>query len=166
MTKIDSEFLALQLDYSRWASERSVEAARSLTTEELERDLGGSFTGVLGTLLHIFQADRIWLSRLRGSPRLTLGDACEIWTLDTLARAWQLTADGYREWVSGVSDPQAIFSYTNLAGQSLELPLWQVILHVVNHATYHRGQITIMLRQLGYSPISTDLHVFYLSRQT
>ena len=75
MTKIDKEFLALQLDYSRWASERTLHAARPLSQEELARDLGDSYKGVLGTLSHIFQADRIWLSRLRGAPRLTLSDA-------------------------------------------------------------------------------------------
>ncbi|HYI95398.1 MAG TPA: DinB family protein [Bryobacteraceae bacterium] len=165
MTKIDKEFLALQLDYSRWASERTLQAARSLTHEELTRDLGDSYQGVLGTLAHIFQADRIWLSRLRGSPRFTLSDPSEIWTLDGLAEAWPLTADGYRDWLYGVKDLQTILPYRNLAGQSHALPVWQVVLHVVNHATYHRGQVTTMLRQLGYPAVATDLHVFYLSRQ-
>jgi uncharacterized damage-inducible protein DinB len=166
MMKIDREFLGLHLEYTRWASERSIEAARALTEEELQRDLENSYGGVLGTLLHVFQGDRIWLSRLRGAPRFTLGDPEEQWTLDTLSQAWQQVANGYREWLAGVEDLESILHYKNLAGQSHALPLWQVILHVVNHATYHRGQVTTMLRQLGYSPIGTDLHVFYLARQT
>ena len=164
--KIDKEYVVLQLDYSRWASERTLQAARPLSQEELARDLGDSYKGVLGTLSHIFQADRIWLSRLRGTPRLTLSDPDEIWTLDGLAEAWSVTADGYRDWLNGVDDLQTNLTYKNLAGQSQALPLWQVLSHVVNHATYHRGQITTMLRQLGYLPVATDLHVFYMSRQT
>jgi uncharacterized damage-inducible protein DinB len=165
MTKIDAAFLGLQLDYSRWASERSLEAARPLTEEELARDVGTSYGGVLGTLAHVFQADRIWLSRLQGAPRFALADPDETWTLDALAEAWTRTADGWREWVSGVSDFEKVLDYKNLAGQSHSLPLWQVVLHVVNHGTYHRGQVTTMLRQLGYAPVSTDLHLFYLSRR-
>ena len=166
MTRIDAEFLALQLEYSRWASERSIEAARALNDEELTRDLGSSQGGVLGTLTHLYQADRIWLSRLRGTPRFTLGDPDESWTLDSLAEGWKQTAGEFRDWLSGSDDLQAVLTYRNLAGQEHQLPIWQVILHVVNHATYHRGQITTMLRQLGHTPIATDLHVFYLSRKT
>jgi uncharacterized damage-inducible protein DinB len=165
MTKIDAEFLALQLEYSRWASERSVQAARALSEEELAKDLGNSQGGVLSTLAHIYQADRIWLSRLKGTPRFTLSDTAESWTLDSLAGAWAKTADEFREWLPGAGDLRAVLQYTNLAGQEHRLPVWQVILHVVNHGTYHRGQITTMLRQLGYTPIATDLHVFYLTHQ-
>ena len=82
--------------------------------------------------------------------------------------AWRkrglVTADGYRDWINGVDDLQAILTYRNLAGQPQALPLWQVLSHVVNHATYHRGQITTMLRQLGYPAVATDLHVFYMSQ--
>ena len=164
--KIDASFLALQLDYTRWASERSLQAARVLTLDELGRALGDSYKGVLGTLVHIYQSDRIWLSRLQGTPRFTLGDLAEVWTLDSLAQAWSKTALTYRDWLSGVSDVEAKLHYKNLAGQEHSLPLWQVVLHVVNHATYHRGQITTMLRQLGHRPVPTDLHVFYISLQT
>jgi uncharacterized damage-inducible protein DinB len=162
--KIDTDFLGLQLDYSRWASERSIQAARPLNDEELSRDLGSSQGGVLATLVHIYQADRIWLSRLKGSPRFTLGDPDESWTLDNLAHSWARTGEEFQRWLSGAGNLQANLSYRNLAGLQHELPIWQVVLHVVNHATYHRGQITTMLRQLGYTPIATDLHVFYLER--
>jgi len=163
--KIDAEFLALQLDYSRWASERSIQTARALDEQELAKDLGNSHGGVLSTLAHIYQADRVWLSRLKGAPRFTLADTGESWTLDSLADAWGQNADEFQRWLSAAGDLHAILTYKNIAGQEGRLPIWQVVLHVVNHGTYHRGQITTMLRQLGYTPIATDLHVFYLTRQ-
>ena len=163
--KIDAAFLALQLEYSRWASERSMEAAQALTDNEPARDLRNSHGGVLGTLVHLFQSDRVWLSRLQGRPRSTFADEGESWTLETLSSVWTNVADGYREWAANVQDSEAILEYVNLAGKPASMPLWQVILHVVNHATYHRGQITTMLRQLGHKPVSTDLHVFYLSQR-
>lgn len=162
--KIDSEFLKLQLEYSRWASRQSLYASRALSEEELTRDLGNSHGGVMGTLLHIFQGDRVWLSRLQGKPRTTFADAGETWNLDTLLNDWMQVADGFRDWASNVGDTETVLHYKNLAGQPGALPYWQVILHVVNHASYHRGQITTMLRQLGKSPTSTDLHTYYLSR--
>jgi uncharacterized damage-inducible protein DinB len=164
--KIDADFLHLQLEYSRWASERSLDAARGLTVDELSRDLGNSYGGVLGTLQHIFLADRVWLSRLRGNPRTTFKDPEEAWTLDEMAAAWAKVADEYSDWTATVADAEAILHYVNLQGKPGAIPLWQVILHIVNHASYHRGQITTMLRQLGKTPVSTDLHVFYLNRQT
>jgi uncharacterized damage-inducible protein DinB len=164
--KIDAEFLALQLDYSRWASERSLQSARALDEDELAKDLGNSHGGVLSTLAHIYQADRIWLSRLKRAPRFTLADTDESWTLDSLTNAWAQTADEFQRWLTDAGDLQAVLTYKNLAGQKHQLPIWQVVLHVVNHGTYHRGQITTMVRHLGYTPISTDLHLFYLTRQT
>ena len=163
--KIDPEFLALHLEYSRWASERSLEAARELTADELSRDLRNSHGGVLGTLLHLFYGDRVWLSRLQGAPRSTFADPDEDYTLDTLAPAWANVADQFRGWAANVTDAEAMLHYLNLAGKPGSLPVWQVILHVVNHASYHRGQITTMLRQLGHTPVATDLHVFYLTRR-
>jgi uncharacterized damage-inducible protein DinB len=164
MMTIDREFLVLQLEYTRWASERSLEAARELTGAELERDLRNSYGGVLGTLVHLFQSDRVWLSRLQGRPRTTFADDGEKWDLDSLAVAWAKLGNEYQAWAASVTDAHSVLNYVNLAGKPGSLPLWQVIMHVVNHATYHRGQITTLLRQLGHKPIATDLHVFYLSR--
>jgi uncharacterized damage-inducible protein DinB len=164
--KIDSSLLKTQLDYTYWASDRLLDAARTLSEDDLQRDLGNSFGSVLGTLTHIFQADRIWLSRVTGSPRLTLADSDERWTLDSLQTAWVEVHLGWIDWAGSVADVGKILDYTNLSGQSMRLPLWQLVFHVVNHGTYHRGQITTMLRQLGASPVSTDLHNYYMSLQT
>jgi uncharacterized damage-inducible protein DinB len=114
-------------------------------------------------MLHIYGADRVWLSRLVGRPRSAMFDPGESWTLASLREAWRELRRQWVEWVDSVEDPRARLSYQNLSGQPFQVELWQVVFHVVNHATYHRGQITTMLRQLGYSPVPTDLHTFYLT---
>jgi uncharacterized damage-inducible protein DinB len=164
--KIDSSLLKTQLDYTYWASDRILDAARPLSEEELARDLGNSFGGVLGTLIHIFEGDRMWLSRVAGSPRLTLADAGEKWMLDSLQNAWVNVHLGWIDWAGSLDDVEKILDYVNLAGNRMKLPVWQVVFHVVNHGTYHRGQITTMLRQLGASAVSSDLHNYYLSCQS
>jgi uncharacterized damage-inducible protein DinB len=160
--KIDAMLLETQLNFSAWASERVIDSAQVLAEDELGRDLGSSYGGVFGTLTHIFQADRIWLSRLKGTPRTTLTEADESMDLGELTSAWKDVWQGWRDWVRSVDDVERVLSYVNLKGERFSLPYWQVVFHVVNHASYHRGQITTMLRQLGYTPVGTDLHTFYL----
>jgi uncharacterized damage-inducible protein DinB len=58
-------------------------------------------------------------------------------------------------------DVETIINYRNLAGQPFSTPVWQVILHVVNHGTHHRGQVVTMLRQLGQTPNNIDLVRFH-----
>jgi uncharacterized damage-inducible protein DinB len=161
--KIDSALLRTQLDYTYWASDRLLDAARPLSEDELSRDLGNSFGGVLGTLVHIFQGDRVWLSRVSGAPRSTLGDPSETWTIDSLQSAWVDVHLGWIDWAGSLDDVERMLDYVNLAGKANRLALWEIVFHVVNHGTYHRGQVTTMLRQLGYSPVSTDLHGYYQS---
>ena len=164
--QVDAKFLVDHLAYSQWASERSIESVLPLTIEEQNRYLYTSHHGVLGTLVHIYQADRIWLSRLDGSPRLTLADFNETFTLETLAPTWAKIHDGLQKWSAALTQDAvtSILKYINIQGHAYELPVWQVILHVVNHASYHRGQIASMLRQLNHKPIVTDLAAYYNSR--
>jgi len=54
-----------------------------------------------------------------------------------------------------------VVAYKNIKGEPFQSPVWQIVLHIVNHASYHRGQITTMLRQLGHTPVPTDLIAFY-----
>ena len=54
-----------------------------------------------------------------------------------------------------------VVEYKNTKGETWRYPLWQQLHHVVNHSTYHRGQVTTMLRQLGAEPLGTDFLVYY-----
>lgn len=160
---LDNNFLRMHLDYSAWATRRVLDSLRTLPQEELQRDCGNSHGGILETLLHIFYADRIWLSRTTNNPRPTLFDPGETWTLDALSEAWPRLHEQWREWAAGVADARAALRYRNLAGEPHSVEIWEMVFHVVNHATYHRGQITTMLRQCGQKPISTDFHVHRMS---
>lgn len=161
--QLDRELLTTLLDYSRWATEQVLDACSVLSEEELERDLKTSYTSVQGTLVHLFQSDRIWLSRLSGEPRSTMSDSDESWDLPALTTAWGQVHSAYATWVSTLEDPEQQLAYHRLNGEEREQPVWQVLLHVVNHASYHRGQITTLLRQLGYTPVNTDMHLYLMT---
>jgi len=164
--RIDSRFLVEHFHYSRWATEKVLDTVAPLTNEELNRPLHNSFESVLGTLVHIFGADRIWLSRFQGQTRLKLTEEGETFTLSELTKAWSAVHDEYERWSAGLSEEkiEGLLAYQNLQGRRIELPLWQPCLHVVNHATYHRGQVTTMLRQLGHTSVSTDLIFYYVEK--
>jgi uncharacterized damage-inducible protein DinB len=62
------------------------------------------------------------------------------------------------------SDVNRVIEYRLMSGQPAASPLWQMLQHLINHGSYHRGQVTTMLRQLGRPAIATDLIVFYRGR--
>ncbi|MCP5113270.1 MAG: DUF664 domain-containing protein, partial [bacterium] len=137
-------------EYSKWAMLRTLGACAALTPEELTRDLGTSFRSVLGTLIHGFCADRMWLSRIEGARRKSMLDPGEMVTMAVLKSEWPAILDRLIEQAAGVSRDEAtadvVYQRTN--GEEQSTPFWQVILHVVNHASYHRGQVAAMLRQM------------------
>src|SRR5207249_4959023 len=156
---MDTEALVMQLRYSAWATRRVLESTAALSSDELSRDLGASYGGVLGSLKHIYQADSIWFDRLMGAPT---GDLSKYEPSADFSE-WLPLLDGYVKWAEGLApaDWDRIVPYRNVKGEGFQTPVWQIVLHVVNHASYHRGQITTMLRQIGRAPIGTDLITYY-----
>jgi uncharacterized damage-inducible protein DinB len=151
-------------DYTIWATEKILDSVHQLNEEELHRDLGVSHHGVLQTLQHIYYADRVWLSRLSGRPIASFADDGDGPDLTELSAIWPALLKEFRDYIEGLTDAanHEQFSYRNLQGLEMTLRRWQAILHVVNHASIHRGQVVAMLRQLDKQPPSTDLVYFYL----
>ncbi|HEU4436999.1 MAG TPA: DinB family protein, partial [candidate division Zixibacteria bacterium] len=138
-------------DFNRWANGRVLEAAEKLSPEQLTKDLKNIFPSVRDTLVHIMAAEWIWLERWRGtSPKALLGTA-EFPTVPAIRNRWAEIGHGQKKFLAEASAEslQRVVAYLNLRGQRWEYPLWQMLQHLVNHSSYHRGQITTMLRQLG-----------------
>ncbi len=158
-----AEMLRAHIDYTAWASERLVDAAAGLSEEELRRDFQTSEHSVLGTLAHIFGADRIWLFRLAGgeNPGYLTTDAD--FSLAVLQNDWPALYERWRLWAAGLTDASAerLVDYRDMKGNAHRQPLWQLVLHVVNHGTHHRGQVSGMLRAMGRVPPPLDLAVYY-----
>lgn len=158
-----TDALVLQLRYSAWASRRVLESTVALSSEELHRDLGGSYGCLYDTLAHIFQADSIWWDRLMLKPTGDISVYDPPDELAELSKRWLTVLDTYVSWAEKLppADWDRIVPHRNIKGEPFEAPVWQIVLHVVNHASYHRGQVTTMLRQLGRAPIGTDLIAYY-----
>lgn len=158
---ISADVLRTHIDYTAWASSLLVAAAAQLTEEELRRDYRTAHNSVLNTLVHIFAADRVWLGRIQGNPPPAFVTEADHHLL-VLQNDWPELHQRWKQWALGLTDSTAgnLLSYSDLTGNRWQQPLWQILLHVVNHATHHRGQVIGFLRAMGHSPPKLDL-VFY-----
>lgn len=83
--------------------------------------------------------------------------------VDSLASAWAEAAAGMEAFLASLTEEQLAADATfKVAGETVTRPLWQPVHHMVNHSTYHRGQVASLLLQLGYQPQKTDLILFFL----
>lgn len=163
---LDIENIRLLFDYNTWANHRALDACVALSDEQFTHDLGSGFRSVRDTLAHICGAEWLWLERWLGNSPTSLPPAAEFPNLDVLRARWEGIERNLRDYVARLKpeDLARIVHHKTTQGVPQAQPLWQMLQHVVNHGTYHRGQIATMLRQLGAKPISTDLIVFYRER--
>jgi len=148
--------------YNKWANGIILNSVAPLRTEELTRHLGGSFPSLRDTLVHIMSAEWIWLRRWKGvSPRAML-EAAEFADIDAVKARWSEIETEQMAFVQEVTNESLheIITYTNTRNQTWRYPLGQMMQHLVNHSTYHRGQITNFLRQLGAQPVATDFLIY------
>lgn len=138
------------LDYHYWARDRVLDALEPLTPEQFTRDLGNSFKSIRDTVAHLHAAEWAWHSRWVGVPVTALLPHDRFADLAGVRQAWSDSERDVRGFVAQIGDDTGrVFEYKLLNGAAGASPFWQMVQHVVNHASYHRGQITTMLRQLG-----------------
>jgi len=155
------------VEYNYWARDRIFEAVSALAPEQYARAMGNSFSSIRETLVHVYSAEWVWLSRWQGvSPTAPL--AADQWPdLTSLVTSWTALEAKIRTVVGGVDDAGVarVIEYKLLSGQPGKSPFGSMVQHVVNHGTYHRGQMTTMLRQMGSAPPkSTDFITFVRER--
>lgn len=158
------EALQRLLDYHYWARDRLLDAVESLTPDQFRRDLGNSFGSVRDTLVHMVSAEWTWCSRWEGEHPSGHLEVTDFGTVQDIRSRWATEEARVRRYVDrlGPDGINRVLGYAHFNGAPLESVFWQMLQHVVNHATFHRGQVTTMLRQLGVrSPRSQDMIVFY-----
>lgn len=148
--------------YHRWANARMLDAVAALSPEQQQRDLKSSFPSVHATLVHMLSADWIWLQRWQGTSPTTFPETAAMTDLAVLRSRWAGLEREQAAVVTAQTDEslRRPLAYRNLKGESLSYPLGDVMQHLVNHGSYHRGQVTTMVRQLGGSIQSTDFVTF------
>lgn len=156
---LDQAGVARLFEYTVWANHRILRGAATLGVDDYKKDLGSSFGGVRGTLVHVMGAEWIWLERFKGVSHRQFMDEGDFPDIVALRDRWAAIEEHRQAWVRNVRDADlaAALRYTNTRGEPYTAPLWQLVQHVVNHSTYHRGQVVAFLRQLRATPMGTDL---------
>lgn len=160
---MNAEDFKLLFQFNSWANRRTMDACDSINPETFTRKLTGSFPSVRDTVVHIFAVERVWLDRWRGVWDGSFLRADEFPDMAYVRNAWTQIETDLLGFVNALDDAgtRRIIPHKNSQGAEFKMPLWQLMQHLVNHGTYHRGQVTNQLREVGGKPIATDLVAFY-----
>lgn len=160
------QLLLAHTDYSAWPTRQLLKACSPLSFDQFDSSLGASHSSILRTFRHIHDGERVWLQRIieGGTQRLPPGPAPEH-SFQFLVQSWPELWKGYRQWLESASDVELATELSTIVpnGATLRVPRWQIVLHAVNHSTFHRGQVITMLRAFGIQPPNTDLTEYRLS---
>ena len=141
-------------DYGSWANALMLGAAEALTSEQLAAPLASSFPSVIATLGHIVGVEWLWLRRWLGESPMSIAD----WITQPVLADLKVRLAERASFLAQRTDAdlEGMVTYRGLDGQTFSVSLGHLMRHVVNHSTYHRGQLATLLRQLGHTPPSTD----------
>lgn len=160
--------LQLLVEYHYWARDRLLDAVEGLSPADFTRDLQSSFRSVRDTLVHLCQTEWIWHERWQGdSPTVRPYPPESIPDPLAVRRLWIQQEQRVRAFVGGLTGPDIdkVVDYRLMNGTQARSTIREMLQHLVNHGSYHRGQVTTMLRQLGAAPAqSMDLVAFYRER--
>jgi len=165
---VNYEDLNILVDYHYWARDRMLDALEPLSSEEFTRSLNSSFKSIRDTIVHTYAAEHLWNSRWRGASPAGLIAPEAFAGVAELRTSWRDLETSIRSLVSdlGPGGMSRRLDYKQMNGQASSSIFWQMLQHVVNHASYHRGQVTTMLRQIGAAPPKgMDLITFYRERE-
>jgi uncharacterized damage-inducible protein DinB len=155
------------LDYHYWARDLALDAVAPLTAEQFTRQVESSFKSVRDTLAHTYGAEWVWYNRWTGNLSATMPKYDSWPDVTAIKKAWLDHEVRMRTFVTdgGEAGVTRVYNYKSLAGQPTSSQFWEMLVHVVNHGSYHRGQLTTLLRQLGAAPPKQmDMIAFFRTR--
>lgn len=153
-------------EYHDWANTCSMEAARKMSAEQLNQPQSHGWGSAFGILVHVYTAEWIWFQRLAGRPVSSLPRSDRFPDLDALAAAWEAQARERWAFLQTLDEGslQEEMVYTNTAGHTYHIPVWQVLAHVANHATHHRAELAELYAAMGVEHGEDDWLHEYLQR--
>ena len=157
------ELLKQYATYNIWASRRILEVILALPEEKQLAEVPSSFTSLFKTVLHMLDAESIWWQRMKLTERIIVPNENFKGNMKELADNLLQQSKQWEEWVANVSELSLdhVFQYYNNKKEHFKMPIYQMLHHVFNHGTYHRGQLVNMLRQLGIEKIpQTDFSLW------
>ena len=150
-------------DFNLWANGIVCNWLEQINVAQWTMEITSSFNSIQETVLHIISAENAWLQRFKKEPFEWLQSTYK-GTKEEHIKLWLQTSTDLKIFIDGFNenDLSTMLDFKRLNGEAYSMPYYQLFAHVVNHATYHRGQLVTMLRQAGFTGVtSTDLLGFY-----
>ncbi|OWK41864.1 DinB family protein [Fimbriiglobus ruber] len=163
MTVQDLETL---FDYGYWANGKLFEVVSRLTPEQFTRTVDGSHGSVRNTLVHVLSAEWVWLGRVGGQERGATLNPADFPTAESIAATWKAVETHLREFLSTLQDQDLARDIEFVIGgtKKLSMPVGELLQQAANHGVHHRGQVSLLLRLLGYSPENFDILLYFAER--
>lgn len=161
------EYIKTIYDYNDWSNQRILNTCEQLSQAQLDAPTQNGYASLRATLVHTMNGNWIWRSRWQGvSPKAPL-DERDFPTLASIRLRWQEEEQQTRAFLATLTESTLAsdLTYQNLKGITSTLPLWQTMIHVVNHGTQHRSEIAFMLTALEHSPGDLDMSLFLNQRK-
>jgi uncharacterized damage-inducible protein DinB len=161
------EVIRALYEYNEHANNRVLDVASKLSDDDFSRPQGASFGGIEGNLGHVVGAQMAWLQRWttggNTSPTTQLGG---IRGLGEMREAYDRSHANLREFLAALTEErlEGVLAYTDSRGGAYERVLWQLMLHVANHGSYHRGETAMALSGMGHNPGDLDYLYFEMGR--
>ena len=149
--------------YNIWANQKLIDIINALQEEKQKAELPSSFRSLYATVLHMWDAESIWWQRMKMQERIIVPSENFNGTMQDASNGLIAQSNQWKDWVANASDLSLdhVFQYYNNKKEHFKMPVYQMLHHVFNHGTYHRGQLVNMLRQLGVEKIpQTDFSMW------
>jgi uncharacterized damage-inducible protein DinB len=147
-------------EYNLWANNIVCSWLEQINDEQWNKEIISSFNSIQETVLHMISAEKAWIERFKKNPQTVWIQSSFKGTKEEHIKLWKETSEEFKSIVDAFdeNDLDKNLDFKRLNGDAYSMPYYQLFAHVVNHATYHRGQLVTMLRQAGFSNVSaTDL---------
>lgn len=152
------EILLQYARYNIWANNLIIDAMLKLRPEAIDAEVVSSFPSVRKTVYHTWGAEYVWVQRLQRAPHPVWVPAAFTGSFEEACSRWQQSSQQLLSVIESAGELTDKIDYQDLKLNAHSSRMCDMLLHVFNHGTYHRGQLVTMLRQLGVQEIpSTDL---------
>ncbi|WP_342540129.1 DinB family protein [Heyndrickxia sp. FSL K6-6286] len=154
--------------YHVWANKVLLERIKELPNNVLYEEVSSSYPNIAQTFSHIYVVDVMWLQVLKGmdmqealEASMVILEKANSYSLDEFVKYFEELALQYEEWMNSQNDLEQKINLNNPWSGARETAYSEILFHVANHGTYHRGNITTMLRQLGYASTMNDFCLYW-----
>jgi uncharacterized damage-inducible protein DinB len=159
------EYIRQAYEYMYWATGRYFAVAEGLTDEQLHQVQGHGWGDIHGTLVHMMSSEWVWMQRWQGSTPAGHLDKAAYPTLAALKARWAEVQSEMRAFIEQQTEEslRAEITYSNFRGETFHVPLWQMLAHIVNHETHHRGELAAMYALMDVSHPEDEMIQFFLN---